>query len=139
MIEIRFAQESDRALWMSIDGHLPEGEFANKVRSRQAYLLLEDGAPAALMRYNLFWDSVPFCTLLYVLEGYRGRGFGRMLMERWAADMKALGHGMLMTSTQTDETAKHFYRKLGYRDAGGLVIVFPRYAQPMELFLIRQI
>lgn len=139
MIEIRFAQESDHALWMSIDGHLPEGEFANKARSRQAYLLLEDGAPAALMRYNLFWDSVPFCTLLYVLEGYRGRGFGRMLMERWAADMKALGHGMLMTSTQTDETAQHFYRKLSYRDAGGLIIDVPRYAQPMELFLIRQI
>ena len=139
MIEIRFAQESDRALWMSIDEHLPEGEFSNKARSRKAYLLLEDGAPAALMRYNLFWDSVPFCTLLYVLEGCRGRGFGRMLMERWAADMKALGHGMLMTSTQTDETAQHFYRKLGYRDAGGLVIDIPRYAQPMELFLIRQI
>lgn len=45
MIEIRFAQESDRALWMSIDEHLPEGEFSNKARSRQAYLLLEDGAP----------------------------------------------------------------------------------------------
>ena len=46
---------------------------------------------------------------------------------------------MLRTSTQTDETAQHFYRKLGYRDAGGLVIDIPRYAQPMELFLIRQI
>lgn len=139
MIELRFAREADRALWFGLDEHLPQGEFENKARNRQAYLLMEDETPVALMRYNLFWDSIPFCTLLFVREGFRGRGYGKMLMERWEADMKALGHGMLMTSTQVDETAQHFYRKLGYRDAGGLVIDIPRYAQPMELFLIKQI
>lgn len=44
-----------------------------------------------------------------------------------------------MTSTQVDETAQHFYRKLGYRDAGGLLLDVPGYEQPMELFLIKAI
>ena len=63
---------------------------------------------AALMRYNLFWDNTPFCTLLYVDECCRGRGHGGALMRRWEADMKARGYGLLMTSTLADETAQLF-------------------------------
>ena len=53
--------------------------------------------------------------------------------------MKEQGHGMLLTSTQVDEDAQHFYRRLGYRDCGGLVMDVPGYEQPMELFLVKAI
>ena len=46
---------------------------------------------------------------------------------------------MLLTSTQVDEDAQHFYRRLGYRDCGGLVMDVPGYEQPMELFLVKAI
>lgn len=29
---------------------------------------------------------------------------------------------------QVDETAQHFYRKLGYKDSGSLIIDIPTYA-----------
>ena len=35
-------------------------------------------------------------------------------------DQIAHGYGMVLTSTQVDEDAQHFYRKLGYKDCGGL-------------------
>ena len=92
-----------------------------------------------MLRYNLFWDNTPFCTMLFVDENYRGKGYGRKLVEFWEADMKKQGFGMQLTSTQVDENAQHFYRKLGYKDCGGLVIDIPRYAQPMELFMIKAI
>ena len=60
-------------------------------------------------------------------------------MAHWERDMKAQGYGMLLTSTQVDEEAQHFYRKLGYRDCGGFVIDLPPFAQPMELFLLKGI
>lgn len=41
--------------------------------------------------------------------------------------------------TQVDEEAQHFYRKLGYQDAGSLLITVPEYQQPMELFLLKRI
>ena len=67
------------------------------------------------------------------------QGCGRMLMEHWEEDMKSLGYQMVMTSTQIDEDAQHFYRKLGYIDCGNLTIDYPGLAQPLELLLSKAI
>ena len=139
MIEIRYVREEDKAFWCQLDRHLPEGEFLRKVRDRQGYVLLVDGIPAGLLRYNLFWDNTPFCTLLFIEKDHQKKGLGSRLMTHWERDMKAQGYGMLLTSTQVDEEAHHFYRKLGYRDCGGFVIDLPAFAQPMELFLLKGI
>ena len=58
-------------------------------------------------------------------------------MEHWEADMIARGYDLVMTSTQSDEEAQHFYRKLGYKDCGGLTLPFPGYEQPTELILAK--
>jgi len=139
MVSIRHVQEEDRDFWLKLDKHLPKTEFEKKIRDKRGYVLLEDNIPYGLLRYNLFWDNTPFCTLLYVDSDSRGRGYGKKLMEFWENDMKSIGYGMLMTSTQVDEDAQHFYRKLGYQDSGGLIINIPGYEQPMEMFLIKKI
>ena len=129
--------EADRAFWFRLDRHLPEAEFARKVRDRRGYVILAEGTPVGLLRYNLFWDSTPFCTLLYIDAPYRGQGCGRMLMERWEADMCGAGFGLVMVSTQADETAQHFYRKLGHRDCGGFTMDVPGDEQPLELMMLK--
>ena len=139
MLKIRYMQQEDKDFWYSLDRHLPEQEFQNKVFNKRGYVLLDEHSPVGLLRYNLFWDNTPFCTLLYVDEKHQRKGYGKMLMEHWERDMKAQGYGMLLTSTQVDEDAQHFYRKLGYRDCGGLVMDIPGYEQPMEMFLMKAI
>lgn len=139
MEEIRYVQMEDKAFWYSLDRHLPETEFSKKVRDRQGYVLLEDHRPAGLLRYQLFWDNTPFCTMLFVKQEAQGKGYGRKLIEYWESDMKAQGYDMVLTSTQVDEQAQHFYRKLGYKDCGGFVIDVPGHEQPMELFLIKAV
>ena len=138
-MEIRYVKAEDKDFFFLLDRHLPETEFDRKVRDRMGYILSEDDSPAALLRYHLFWDNTPFCTMLFVDWEHQGKGYGRELMSRWEEDMKKAGYGMVMVSTQVDEQAQHFYRKLGYQDAGGLVITIPGYEQPMELFLIKKI
>ena len=78
--------------------------------------------------YNVFIDS-----------DYRNQKYGKKLMEHWEQDMKSQGYGMVMTSTQVDEDAQHFYRKLGYKDCGGFVIDVPGYEQPMEMIMIKAV
>lgn len=139
MIEIRYVEIKDRLFWYRLDRHLPETEFENKVKTKQGYVLLENDIIVGLLRYNLFWDNTPFCTMLFIDENVQGRGYGSMLMNYWEKDMKKQGYGMILTSTQVDETAQHFYRKLGYKDCGGLIIDIPRYKQPMEMFFIKEL
>lgn len=139
MITIRYMEMTDKPFWYRLDKHLPESEFENKVETKRGYVLLEKEIPVGLLRYNLFWDSIPFCTMLFVDEKFQKRGYGKMLMEHWEEDMKKQGYGMLLVSTQVDEDAQHFYRKLGYRDCGGLIITVPEFAQPMELFMEKKL
>lgn len=77
--------------------------------------------------------------MLYIVSKHQHKGYGRLLMNFWEQEMKKLTYGMIMTSTQVDETAQHFNRKLGFRDAGSLLINIPQYEQPMEMFFIKKI
>ena len=136
MIRIRHVQSEDRIFWFGLDKHLSQKEFDNKVSSKSGYVLLADDMPVGLLRYSLFWDSIPFCNMLYIDARYQRKGYGKKLMAHWEEEMKAQGYERLLTSTQADEEAQHFYRKLGYQDCGGLVMDVPG---PMELILMKAI
>ena len=136
---IRYVENRDKAAWYALDHGLPESGFDEKVRNRQGYVCILDKKVIGILRYNLFWDSIPFCTMLYIDSQYRNSGYGKQLMERWEQDMKSAGCGMVMTSTQVNEEAQHFYRRLGYKDAGGFVVDTPGYEQPMEMIMIKAI
>lgn len=138
-MEIKYATIQDKAEWFEYDRHLTESVFEEKVRSRQGYVCIDGGKVIGVLRYNLFWDNTPFCTLLFIASEHRGKGFGRQLMEHWENDMRSQGYGMLMTSTQVDEDAQHFYRKLGYKDSGGFVVDVPGYEQPMEMIMVKEV
>nr|MCR4847166.1 GNAT family N-acetyltransferase [Eubacterium sp.] len=132
---IRYVEINDKKEWYDLDRHLPENVFDEKVRTKWGYVLVEDEKIIGILRYNLFWDNTPFCTMLFIEYSYRSKGYGRQMMEHWEQDMKAQGYGMLMTSTQVDEDAQHFYRKLGYKDAGGFIVDVPGFEQPMEMIM----
>ena len=139
MLEIKYVESKNIDFWYSLDKHLPEQEYDKKVRDKQGYVLYEDGKEVGLLRYNLFWDNTPFCTMLFVDWSKQKNGYGRALMEHWEQDMKAQGYGMVLISTQVDEDAQHFYRKLGYKDCGGFTVDIPGYEQPMEMFMVKAI
>ena len=75
--------------------------------------------------------------MLFIDWKCQRKGFGKILMEYWEEDMKSKGYDMVLTSTQVDEEAQHFYRKLGYKDCGGIIIDIPKHKQPMEMFLVK--
>lgn len=137
MFQIRYLEEEDREFWYTLDRHLPEKEFSKKVANKRGYVVLDGEKPIGVLRYNMFWDNTPFLTLIHFDESYRMKGFGRKAMEFWEGEMAKQGYKMIMTSTQVDETSQHFYRKLGYKDCGCLVVDIPGFEQPLEMFMAK--
>ena len=76
MIKIRYVEASDKEFWYSLDKHLPETEFENKVYTKRGYVLSLNNKLVGLLRYNLFWDSVPFWNATnFYAGGWKGTTF----------------------------------------------------------------
>ncbi len=133
--KIRYVNDADKDFWFALDKHLSIAQFEKKVRDRHGYILSVDDMPIAILRYNLFWDNTPFCTMLYVSQSYQNRGYGTALMNYWENEMQTLGYDLLLVSTRADETSQYFYRKIDYIDCGALDIV----NQATELILYKRI
>ena len=139
MPTIRFALPFDWPFWHGLDKRISRELFLRKAAVGECYVAEMSGVPAGLLRWNRFWDEVPFCTLLYIEQTRRAQGLGQALVARWEADMRAIGHGMAMTSTQSDEDAQYFWRSLGYKNAGSFDIDIPGYEQRPELIMLKDL
>ncbi len=135
-MKIEISTEKDLPFLSRYDHHISKEELAVSIsRGRILMLKNEQGEAVGWLRWNLFWDNIPFMNLLFLLEDYRGKGYGKMLVHFWEDAMRKEGFSLVMTSTQSDEEAQHFYRKLGYRDAGALLLP----EEVLEIMLIKKI
>lgn len=137
VFQIRYLEEKDKEFWYTFDKYLPERDFPKKIADKTAYIILDEEKPIGVLRFNLMWDCIPFLTLIYLDFSYHRQGYGRKAMEFWENEMVKQGFKMLMTSTVVSEESQHFYRKLGYKDCGCLVLDIPGFEQPLEMFMIK--
>lgn len=139
MIKLKKAEMWDADFWLSVDRHIDEAVFLRKCRDGMAYLILEDEEPAGVLRGSFFWEMIPFLDLLFLPEEKRGRGIGKAAMTLWETEMKEQGYTTLLLSTQADEEAQHFYRRIGYTDCGCLLLNDGTHRQPAELFFKKEL
>ena len=136
-MEIRLATREDLSFWQTLDCHISKETLLRKMDAGECFVLVCDGQSIGVLRHGLFWDNTPFLNMIFLLETYRGKGYGRIAMQQWETEMASKGYEAVMVSTQADEQAQFFYRKLGYRDCGALVLNDPPFSQPPELFLFK--
>lgn len=130
-LKIRLAEECDFEILSRNDKHVSAEMLKKKISDKNILIAEKDGKFAGWLRYNLFWDEMPFMNMLFVTEKFRGTGIGGALVRRWEKMMSEQGYKFLLTSTQANEYAQHFYRKLGYNDLGGF---FP-FGEEYEIIL----
>lgn len=128
---IRYADFNDFELLSGYDKHIGKEELKNCIAEKRILLMFENGVFVGWLRFNLFWDSIPFMNMLYFTEEQRRKGYGRTLVGFWENEMLKNQYKMVMTSTRADEKAQLFYRKLGYRDCGSLLLP----DEPLEIIL----
>ncbi|PZT55183.1 GNAT family N-acetyltransferase [Paenibacillus silvae] len=134
-MNIEYALQTDYTYIVEKDRHIHQGLVESKIKEKEIYILWEGEARIGWMRYGYFWDNMPFMNMIWMEDPYRGRGLGRQVVQHWENVMKQKGFDIVMTSTQSDEQAQHFYRKMGYVDAGALLLD----TQPLEVILVKRI
>lgn len=132
---IRFAKEEDIDMLVKNDKHIDKKELLNLIGLNRVYVMEEEGRFIGWLRYNLFWDHIPFMNMVHLNEEDRGKGYGRQFVEFWEDEMRKLGYTKVMTSTASDEFAQHFYIKLGYSTIGGFI----PFGEPFEMMLSKKL
>ena len=132
---IRCANEKDLSWLAEHDRHIAAETLRDAVWQGRVLLAEQDGQTVGWLRWGLFWDEIPFMNMLYLLEGFRRQGLGRALVSRWVEDMRRQGHRRVMTSSQANEEGQHFYRRLGYQDAGALLLP----GEPLEIIFLKEL
>ena len=145
---IGLAQRKDKQKIARLDTHISSLLLDECIRKGQIYVLKDDSPKnggqdhrlrdpvVGVLRYSLFWQTIPFLDLLYIDEAYRNRGFGMAIMDEWEKAMAVFGYKYVITSTQADEQAWRFYEKLGYRKVGGF---FPPEQEAEEWMYLKRL
>lgn len=134
-MKIEIATEQDYKFIVERDKHIPESLVRAKIQEQEIYIITNSDNKIGWMRFGYFWDNIPFMNMLWIDEEYRGQGVGKDTVLLWEANMRQRGFELVMTSTQSDEEAQHFYRKMGYLDAGCLILD----TQPLEVILTKNL
>lgn len=132
---IRYADSGDFPLLHSHDRHIRAEELRSSIEAKRVLVIPDGSRIAGWLRYNLFWDNLPFLNMLYFFEEYRGMGFGGQLVEYWEQEMLKAGYRGVLTSTLSNEQGQFFFRKIGYIDCGALLLP----SEPLELILRKEL
>ena len=132
---IRYAEITDFSWLAEHDQHISNEILKTKVENKEIFIIQDENKIIGWLRYNLFWDNIPFMNLLFVLAEYQNKGYGKKLVKYWEEKMKRNGYNNVLTSTQSNENAQHFYRKIGYTEIGG----FKYLDDPYEIIFYKNI
>ena len=127
---IREATNADLCKFLKLDQHITPDRLKTVISEGRAFVAEADGNILGVLRFSLFWESIPFLDFIYIAPSCQKQGVGRSLMAFWEGKMKKCGFRFCLTSTQEDETAKFFYETLGYVKTGAF---FPPEQNAVEL------
>jgi len=132
---IRYAEITD-FLWLKEhEKYISDKILKTKIETKEVYIVQEDKEIVGWLRYNLFWDNVPFMNKIFLLEEYRRKGIGRKLVNYWEEKMKEQAYQNVLTSTQSNEEGQHFYRKMGYTEIGSIKYL----EEPLEIIFYKKL
>ena len=118
---IRTAVPADLDGIRKLDRHIPLNRLEDCIRRGYVDVLLDGDRVVGVLRWSLFWQSIPFLDLIFLDDALRSRGWGTRMMAHWEDTMRCQGFSNVLLSTQEDETSKFFYEKLGYHLCGAFL------------------
>lgn len=132
-INVKYATP-DHHIWLADnDTDVSPEIIKEKIATQQILVAEVNSEPVGWLRFGYFWDTIPLMYMLAIEEPFRDKNIGTQLVQFWEHEMKVKKFQLVMTTTQSNETAQDFYRKLGYTDAGSFTLP----PEPVELIFYK--
>ena len=132
---LRAATERDFAFLRALSACPDDEKLRAQIRDGRLRIIESAGEPVGFIKFYVLWELLPFIEVILVREDRRRRGIGRDAVRSWEREMAGRSFRRILTSTQADETAQEFWRRIGYRDCGSFMLP----GWPAELFLFHDI
>lgn len=118
-LNIRFANEADIPNLKKLDSWTKDIMWHRKIFGQEVIVLEAENQIIGLIRYDLLWSTVPFLSLIFIEENYRGKGYSRQMLEFLKMHLRSEGYVALLSSSQTDEPeAQNWHRHIGFKSNG---------------------
>jgi ribosomal protein S18 acetylase RimI-like enzyme len=132
---LRAATQRDFAFLRAFSTGPDDEKLRAQIRDGRLRIIETTGEPVGFIKFYILWEVLPFIEVIMVCEDRRRRGIGRDAVRSWEREMAARSFRQTLTSTQANETAQEFWRRIGYRECGSITLP----GQPAELFLFHDI
>jgi ribosomal protein S18 acetylase RimI-like enzyme len=116
--DIHAIQDVDRAL----EQHASDPDILTaSIQAGRVVVTVDADKVLGYVRWEWFWDRIPYCMLARVRPSHQRLGVGRMLYEHVEAALRERGIAFWLSSTEEDnERSLRFHRALGFRLIGAL-------------------
>lgn len=132
---LRATTEQDFSFLRTLSTGPDDEKLRAQIRDGRLRIIESAGESVGFLKFYVLWEVLPFIEVLIVREDRRRRGIGRDAVRSWEGEMAARSFRRVLISTQADETAQEFWRRIGYRDCGALTLP----GKPAELFMFHEI
>ena len=132
---VRLATTADFDFLRSMSIGPTDEQLRAQIRDGRLRVVESDARPVGFLKFCILWEELPFLEVIVIREDCRGRGIGTRAVRAWEREMAERSSRFVIVSTQADETAQEFWRRVGYEDCGSLMLP----GKPAELFLYRDI
>jgi GNAT superfamily N-acetyltransferase len=121
-LAVRFARPADRDWCAAQDPHASPELLSQKIAAGEVAVAERDGRAVGYLRLEYLWATLPFISLIRVLEEERRQGVGRAILAFLEAALRGRGHDLLLSSSQVDEPSPQaWHRAVGFEECGILV------------------
>ncbi len=132
---LRTAQDKDLAFLRGFSSECRDDQLRAQIRDGRLRIIESSEGSVGFIKFYVLWEVLPFIEVVMIRNDCRGRGIGRAAVRAWEEEMSARSFQRAIVSTQADERAQYFWRRVGYQDCGSLALP----GRPVELFMYRDI
>jgi ribosomal protein S18 acetylase RimI-like enzyme len=132
---LRPANNADFGFLRAFSNEPSDEQLQAQIDQGRLRIIESEEGDVGFIKFCVLWEILPFIEVIIIRQDRRRCGLGTRAVRDWEREMAERCFRHTIVSTQANETAQIFWRRIGYQDCGSFTLP----ARPTELFLYRDI